>query len=187
MVFKKSKGALKLTSDEEAMLKRISASRVDEVRIVKRSKILLMYSQGEKPDNIAESFSANKQKIYRTINRALALGIDSALHDARRSGKPRSISDPARSYLVRIACTKPSDLGQSYEMWTNRSLAESIRENAPEEYDLKRIVNGTGSKILRKSRIRPHKITYYGERQTLTSKGRKGRYFMYTRRLNFTG
>ena len=164
MVFKRSKGALKLTGDEEAMLKRISASRIEEARIVERSKILLMYSQGEKPDNIAESLSTNKQKVYRIINRALALGIDSALHDARRSGKPRSISDPARSYLIRIACTKPSDLGQSYEMWTNRSLTEYIRENAPEEYDLKRIANGTVSKILRKSRVRPHRITYYEEK-----------------------
>ena len=92
MVFKRSKGALKLTGDEEAMLKRISASRIEETRIVERSKILLMYSQGEKPDNIAESLSTKKQKVYRIINRALALGIDSALHDARRSGKPRILT-----------------------------------------------------------------------------------------------
>jgi hypothetical protein len=41
------------------MLKRISASRIDEARIVERSKILFMYSQGEKPVNIAESLSTN--------------------------------------------------------------------------------------------------------------------------------
>ena len=98
MVFKKSIGALKLTGDEELMLKKLSASRINEVMIVERSKILLMYSQGEKPDNIAESLSTNKQKVYRIINKALSLGIEPTLQDARKTGKPRSISDPARSY-----------------------------------------------------------------------------------------
>ena len=164
MVFKKAKGELKPTGDEESMLKKLSASRTGEARVVERSKILLMYSHGEKPDNIAESLSTNKQKVYRIINKALALGIETALHDARRTGKPRSISDPARSYIIRIACTKPVELGKSYEMWTNRLLTEYIRENAPEEYGLKHIANGTVSKILRKSRIRPYKITYYQEK-----------------------
>jgi transposase len=164
VVFKKSKGELELTGDEEAMLKKLSASRINEARIVERSKILLMYSQGEKPDNIAESLSTNRQKVYRIINKALSLGIEPALQDARRTGKPRSIGDPARSYIIRIACTKPSDLGKSYEMWTNRSLTEYIKENAPEDYNLSNIANGTVSKILRKSRIRPYKITYYEEK-----------------------
>ena len=164
MAFKKSIGALKLTGDEELTLKKLSASRINEARIVERSKILLMYSQGEKPDNIAESLSTNKQKVYRIINKALSLGIEPALQDVRRTGKPRSIGDPARSYIIRIACTKPSELGKSYEMWTNRSLTEYIKENAPEDYNLSSIANGTVSKILRKSRIRPYKITYYMEK-----------------------
>ena len=102
--------------------------------------------------------------MYRIINKALSLGIEPALQDARRTGKPRSIGDPARSYIIRSACTKPSDLGKSYEMWTNRSLTEYIKENAPEDYNLSNIANGTVSKILRKSRIRPYKITYYEEK-----------------------
>ena len=164
MVFKKYKAELKLTGDEELMLKKLSASRTDEARIVERSKILLMYSHGIKPDNIARSLSTNKQKVYRIINKALSLGIEQALHDARRTGKPRIISDPARSYIIRIACTKPSELGKSYELWTNRSLTEYIKENAPEDYNLINISNGTVSKILRKSMIRPYKITYYEEK-----------------------
>ena len=66
--------------------------------------------------------------------------------------------------IIRIACTKPSELGKSYEMWTNRSLTEYIKENAPEDYNLSNIANVTVSKILRKSRIRPYKITYYEEK-----------------------
>ena len=164
MVFKKSKSALKITDSEKLMLEKISASRTEEARIVERAKVLLAYSSGKKPKDIAEYVATNKQKVYRIINRALSLGVDSALHDARRSGKPRSISDPARTYIIRIACTKPTDLGHTYEMWTNRSLTDYIRKNAPEDYGIRNISNGTVSKILRKSRIRPHKITYYEEK-----------------------
>ncbi|EQB67788.1 MAG: hypothetical protein AMDU1_APLC00096G0003 [Thermoplasmatales archaeon A-plasma] len=70
------------------------------------------------------------------MNRALALGIDSLMHDTRRLGKSRSLSDLTTSYLIGIACIKPSDLSQRSKMWTNRSLTEYIRENALEEYDL---------------------------------------------------
>ena len=101
MVFKKSKSALKITDSEKLMLEKISASRTEEARIVERAKVLLAYSSGKKPKDIAEYVATNKQKVYRIINRALSLGVDSALHDARRSGKPRSISDPARTYLIR--------------------------------------------------------------------------------------
>ena len=158
MVFKKSVGALKLTGDEELMLKKLSASRINEASIVEGSKILIMCSQGEKPDNIAESLSINKQKVYRIKNKALSRGIEPALQDSRRTGAP------VRSYIIRIACTKPSDPGKSYEIWTNRSPTEYIKENAPEDYNLSNIANGTVSKILRKSRIRLYKITYYEEK-----------------------
>ena len=55
-----------------------------------------MYSQGYMSDNIAKSLSTNIQKVYRIINRALSLGVQTALHDAGRTGKPRIISDSAR-------------------------------------------------------------------------------------------
>ena len=63
MAFKKSKGALKLIGDEEAMLKSFSASRIDEATIVEKSKILFMYSQDEKPNNFTEFLSTNKEKV----------------------------------------------------------------------------------------------------------------------------
>ena len=50
------------------------------------------------------------------------------------------------------------------ELWTNRSLTAYIRSHAPSEYNLQGISNGTVSKILTKSSIRPHKIRYYMEK-----------------------
>jgi putative transposase len=64
---------------------------------------------------------------------------------------------------VSLACMKPKDLGYPHEMWTQRLLAEHIRENCIKEEhpDLSKINQGTISKILNASKIKPHKIRYY--------------------------
>ena len=98
------------------------------------------------------------------IDKAISFGIEIALKDLPGRGRNRIIDDDARAFIVKGACTKPSDLGYTYEIWTTRLLTEHIRENAPEEYNLREISNGTVSKILTKSNIGPHRIRYYLER-----------------------
>ncbi|EQD49579.1 Integrase catalytic region, partial [mine drainage metagenome] len=79
-------------------------------------------------------------------------------------GKKRIIDNEGRTFIIKAACTKPSEFGYPHEVWTNRLLTEYLREKAPEEYNLGNISNGTVSKILTKSNIRPHKIRYYMEK-----------------------
>jgi hypothetical protein len=58
---------------------------------------------------------------------------------------------------------KPKDLGYPHEIWTQRLLVKHIRESCIEEGhpDLSKINQGTISKILNASNIKPHKIKYY--------------------------
>jgi transposase len=62
---------------------------------------------------------------------------------------------------------KPKDIGYPHELWTQRLLAEHIRihcqENGFEE--LSNISQGTVSKILNASKIKPHKIISYIEQR----------------------
>ena len=57
---------------------------------------------------------------------------------------------------------KPKNLGYPHEIWTQRLLAKHIRENCIKEGhpDLSSINQGTISKILNASNIKPHKIEY---------------------------
>ena len=98
------------------------------------------------------------------IDKAISFGVEKALKDLPGRARNRAIGDEARSFVIKIACTKPSDLGYAYEVWTNRLLTEYIREKTPEEYGLKGISNGTVSKILTRGNIRPYKIRYYMEK-----------------------
>ncbi|MEM0136707.1 MAG: helix-turn-helix domain-containing protein, partial [Thermoplasmatales archaeon] len=74
--------------------------------------------------------------MYLTIDKTLSFGIEAALRDLPRRGRSRTIGDEARAYVINVACTKPKDLGYTYEMWTNRLLTKYIREQAPKEYNL---------------------------------------------------
>ncbi len=95
------------------------------------------------------------------------MGASTALDDLPRPGKPRKITPEARTWFVSLACQKPKDIGYSYELWINRLLAKHAREHSVDagHPSLANINCGTVSKILKKSGIRPHKISYYLERR----------------------
>jgi putative transposase len=84
------------------------------------------------------------------------------LVDKSRSGKPRDISAESRARVVSLACMKPKYLGYPHEIWTQRLLAEHIRENCiKEEYpDLSKINQGTISKIPNASKIKHTKLAF---------------------------
>ena len=164
MVFKRTKPHIVLSSEQKAYLEKIVKSGKSEKREYDRARIILMDAGGKGVNTIARELHTNRTKVYLTIDKALSFGVEKALKDLSGRGKKRTIGNEGRAFIIRTACTQPSELGYPYEIWTNRLLTNHIRENAPEEYDLKSISNGTVSKILTRSNIRPHKIRYYMEK-----------------------
>ncbi len=164
MVFQRTKPHVVLNPEEKARLEKIVRSGKSEKREYDRARIILMDYEGKGVNAIARELGTNRTRVYLVIDKAISFGVEKALKDLPGRGRNRAIGDDERSFIIKSACTKPSDLGYTYEVWTNRLLTEYIRKNAPEEYNLKDISNGTVSKILTKGNIRPHKIRYYMER-----------------------
>jgi transposase len=156
-----------LARDIRGKLEHISTSRSESASFVERAKMMLAYSQGVSISAIARGLSTNRPKVERCIDKALQLGPLTALQDLPRSGKPPEITPEAKVWLINLACQKPKELGYSFELWTNRLLAKHAREYCKEagHPSLAKINRGTVSKILKKSDVRPHKITYYVERR----------------------
>ena len=129
--------------------------------------MILKYSYKGSISSIACQLSTNRPKIERCIDKALQLGPVAALDDLPRSGKPRTITAEARTWLVNLACQKPKNPGYSCELWANRLLADHARKHCVQagHPSLAHINRGTVSKILQKSGVRPHKISYYLERR----------------------
>ncbi len=167
MPFKKKFESLLLSSEEVLKLKRISNSRKESVDKVKRAKVLFSYNEGTSISFIRKSFNISYNALSRCINKALSMGIDVALKDLPRSGRPRDIPDEERAWIISLACLKPKDLGYASELWTQQALAKHIRRHCKEQgYPaLSKISKGTVCKILKENDLKPHKISYYLERR----------------------
>jgi len=167
MPFQRKRPELKIDQEVKDKLEQISKSRTESSNRIERAKMMLEYSRGTTVSEIARQLLTNRPKVERCIDKALQLGALTALDDLPRSGKPPEITTEAKAWLVNLACKKPKELGYSFELWTNKLLAKHAREHCKKEEhpSLEKINRGTISKILNKSDVRPHKITYYLERR----------------------
>jgi|SRR5882724_1146806 len=167
MPFEKSKPSLTLTADIKETLSSLSRSRTEAAHRVERARILLDYADGDSIASIAQHMGTNRAKVNQCVNKALQLGALAALEDLAGRGKPPSIPPDARAWVISLACQKPKDLGYSYELWTTSLLASHIHKHCRQagHPSLSKLSRGTVSKILSRSEVRPHKISYYLEKR----------------------
>jgi transposase len=168
MPFVRQRPALVLDEKARRKLAAVAgATRTESQGRIERSSILLGYAGGETVSGLARRLGTNRPKVERCIDRALQVGPLAALDDLPRSGKPAAITMEARAWVIALACRKPKELGYSYELWTTRLLAQHVREHCHEAGHpcLATLARGTVSKLLRRSEVRPHKITYYVDRR----------------------
>jgi transposase len=59
---------------------------------------------------VATKNGVNRNTVVRCITKCLQFGLEAALNDLQRPGKPRQLTDDARAWIVQLACQKPKDL-----------------------------------------------------------------------------
>lgn len=158
---------LALTDSEIVELETIIRQRTNQAQIVDRSKMLLYKSQGMTNGEIAERLDVNINTVKLCLNKYKAGGIQRALYDDQRAGRPVEITDDAVAWIIDLACQRPADLGYSQELWTLKNLHQHIQKNAEAAgYPrLKTITKPMVQKILQRSDIKPFKIKYYCEKR----------------------
>ena len=167
MPFAKKRKSLVLTEKERLKLEAVRKSRTEEKRRTVRAAILLDSQAGMSDQAIAQAQRVNRNTVVLCISKCLRFGIDSALGELPRPGKPRQLTDDAIAWVLHCACQKPKDLGYSYELWTYRLLRAHVREHCVEAGHpiLRSLSRSKLHKILTQAEIRPHKIRYYVERR----------------------
>jgi transposase len=158
---------LVLSDNDRQELTRMSRSRTEPASRVQRASILLMYAGGTNVTAITRQFHTTRPLVYRVIDKALAFGPLAALDDIKRSGRSRTIDDAAKSWIISLACQRPTELGYAAETWTYSNLVKHIRAYA-ETYGhpcVARISRSKVHDILTQGAIRPHKIRYYLEKR----------------------
>ena len=156
-----------LSDDDREYLQSLVRRRTIQAQVVDRAKILLYKEQGNSYQTIADRIDINIKSVKLCIDKYLNGGMERALFDDDRSGRPIEITDDAKAWIVSVACQKPCDLGYAAELWTLSSLHKHIQENA-EAAGYSRLKTMTKSWLqifLKNMDIKPFKIKYYLERK----------------------
>jgi transposase len=167
MARKSKRAALVLTPEQTTTLKELAGSRTAPAREVERAKVLLGYAAGTSITELQRRLGFSRPMIYRSVDKALAAGVQAGLKDRYHRPHEPEITDEAKAWVVSIACTKPKDHGLAAELWSISALARFVSEGA-EAAGFARLANAGKStvwRILNENEIKPHKIRYYLEKR----------------------
>ena len=108
-------------------LEKLVRSGKAQARTVTKGRVLLLtdYSTGQHMTdaNIAATLQVSMPTIRRVRRRCLDDGVDAAVHDRSRSGKPPKITGEIEAQLILLACSDPPE---GHNQWTLRLLADRM-------------------------------------------------------------
>lgn len=156
-----------LNNDDREYLKSLIKQRTIQAQVVIRAHILLDKANGNSVRSIAAIYDLSTATVQLCIKKYREGGVNRALFDDERNGRPVEITDDAVAWIINIACQRPADLGYSQELWTLKNLHQHIQNHAEEAgfERLKTITKPMVQKILKRSDIKPFKIKYYCEKR----------------------
>jgi transposase len=126
MALARRRPPLRFTPEERTRLEKMRRSRSEEKRRTLRAAILLNAADGLSDQANAAASGVNRNTVVLCVGKCLRFGLETALGELPRSGKPRRVSDEAIVWIRNLACQKPKDLGYAQELWTYRLLREQI-------------------------------------------------------------
>ena len=158
---------LVLSAEDRTRLETIRRSRTEEKRRTVRAAILLDAANGMSDKANAAARQVNRNTVVLCVRKYRGFGLEAALGELPRSGKPRQISDEAIAWIQNLACQKPKDLGYAQELWTYKRLTEHVHREAVAagHGELARLSRSKLHKVLTQGELKPHKVRYYVERR----------------------
>ena len=112
----KKYGNITLKPEDREKLVKLANSQTSEYRKVQRAKIFLLSADGMSNAEIDSSIGGQRNTVAAFVAKYIVAGIDYALNDAARSGRPNSICDDEKAWITNIACTKPKNIGYAEEL-----------------------------------------------------------------------
>src|SRR4051812_10479596 len=95
MPFPKRRQNLQFTEPEIASLEFLRKSRTEEKRRTQRAAFLLESLSGQSDESIARHHRVSRSTVVLCIQKCLQFGLEAALGELPRSGKPRQVPDDA--------------------------------------------------------------------------------------------
>ena len=132
MAGRPQKFTIDLTDDERVRLESIANARSSQVRHSQRAQIILLRAQGSSYEQICQKLKVSQPTVSKVLKKVATLGVDRALEDLQRSGRPSVIGLEARTWVIALACQLPETVphGPFTQQWTIASLTEYVQKNA---------------------------------------------------------
>ena len=116
----RQKYVVQLADDERERLQKLVRGGVSPAREVVRARILLKADAGWKVVRIAGALDVAPATVCRIKKRFLDEGLQSALEERRRPGRPPKLDEKGEAHLIALACSPAPD---GHDHWTLRLLA----------------------------------------------------------------
>jgi transposase len=116
---------IQLSSEERRSLKTLFSGGSDSNRRQTRARILDLLARNTPPTEIAALLGCSPTTVYNIKHRYQSEGLESALSERARSGKPRRISGEVCARITALAC---STAPEGHARWTLRLLADKAVE-----------------------------------------------------------
>ncbi len=136
-----------LSEETRLRLEKLARGRSTPVRIVQRSRIVLLAGDGLQNKQIAERMEVAPRMVALWRHRFLTLGVDGLLRDASRPGRTPSISTQTVARIIeKTTQSKPANATQ----WSRSTMA---REAGISESSVGRIWRSHG--------LKPHRVASF--------------------------
>lgn len=167
MPFTRKRSPLFLTNQERSDLEEMTTSRSVAHGKAIRAQVLLAYAADKAINAISNEVGVSRPTVERCVDKALSGGVELALSDLPRRGRPPAITAEDKTWVINLACKKPLELGYANEVWTYSLLRDHLRKHASREGfpALARATKSIVHDILARAKIKPHKVNYYLERR----------------------
>ena len=117
--------SIQLSNEERRSLKTLFSGGNGSNRQQTRARILDLLARNTKASEIAVLLGCSPTTVYNVKHRYQAEGLESALTEKPRSGKPPRLTGEQKARITALAC---SDAPAGHARWTLRLLADKSVE-----------------------------------------------------------
>lgn len=119
----------------------------DDGKAVKRLMVAIAYKQGQSPGDIEDTFGISSKNVYVWLDRFEERGLDKALHDEPKPGRPSKLTDDQFDELEAILDKSPEDAGYDVQAWSPKFVQHWLKTQFDIEYTerhIRRLMHDAG-------------------------------------------
>lgn len=116
---------LNLREEDRTVLQAIRSKGLHHAREVNRAHVLLCLDRGLSESQIMVVLGMGRTAVWRTRAAYLQGGVDLAVFDVERSGRPRQYDTNAEAHVTALACSAPPE---GRQRWTMVALERAARQ-----------------------------------------------------------